>query len=66
MLAQVLRKEYNMINLVERTDHIFVYGKDYEYYTFYLKNKTEFTVNESEFYALDKLYDGELACKVEN
>lgn len=55
-----------MINLVERTDHIFISGRDYEYYTFYLKNKTEFTINEKEFYALDKLYDGELACKVEN
>lgn len=55
-----------MMNLVERTDHIFTNGSDYEYYTFYLKNGKEFTVNESEFYVLDKLYDGELACKVEN
>ena len=47
-----------MICLVKRTDHIFVSGRDYEYYTFYLKDGKEFTINESEFYTLDKLYDG--------
>lgn len=55
-----------MNTLVELTDHIFTSGRDYEYYTFYLKDGSKFTVNEKEFFELDSLYCGELACKVEN
>ena len=55
-----------MKTLVEMTDHIIANGRDYEYYTFYMTNGSKFTINEKEFYELDNLYNGELACKVEN
>ena len=62
-----------MKNLLERISHIVCFGKDYDFYKLYFKKDNYYdkdeqavVLNEKEFYALDKLYDGELALLVLN
>lgn len=61
-----MEKHFTKENLVEMVDHVLNHGKDYEYYTLYFKDETTMVVEEKEFYAMDKLFDGELAAKVLN
>jgi len=59
------------MNLLERISHIIEIGgldgmyKIYFKKGYYLEDENLY-LNEQEFYVLDKLYNGELACKVEN
>lgn len=56
-----------MRSLLERIKHIENFGTDYEYYRIYCNFENDVIVlNEKEFEALDKLYNGELAMLVIN
>lgn len=62
-----------MITLVERISNIKELGTASGLYELYFSNNNyinedekSLILNEKEFYVLDKLYDGELACKIIN
>lgn len=54
------------LDIIRQIDHIESIGKDYEIYRVYFKNGKTKDLTESQFYAEDTYYNGELALKVIN